>query len=116
MDIYREQLEAATQRNKRRKTARFVKGPIPLSWISKAHQLGGKAGPIGLAIWWQAGLTKRRTGLPITSAHAMAFGVGTRRGRHRALDRLEGAGLIKVSRLPNKAPRVDILDAQLKEG
>lgn len=38
-------------------TEPFIKGPINLEWISKANALPGKAGPIGLGMWYLAGLT-----------------------------------------------------------
>jgi hypothetical protein len=90
---------------------RFLKGPIPLPWMTKACGLPGqKSLAVALAIWWVAGLRKRRDHLLITSASLEHFGVRDRSAKYRALAALEGAGLIHVLRQTRKNPSVSILD------
>ena len=110
MHTYQDQLDAANERQAQKKTKRFVRGPISLDWLSRAFSLPGKAGAIGLALWWRAGLTKSQQELCLTAEHVSVFGVTSRHGRVEALRRLEEAGLIRVHRHANRAPRVDIID------
>ena len=50
-------------------TAKFIKGPIPLEWISRANALPGKAGAVGMALWFLAGVQNSRpSSLPARSS------------------------------------------------
>ena len=40
---------------------KFLKGPIPYAWLSRASELQGKTLHVGLAIWFLAGVTNSRT-------------------------------------------------------
>jgi len=108
-------MRAVEDRRKRRKQrGHFLRGPVPLDWISVAYRLPGKSPHLALALWYQAGLKRRTTDLPCTSAVAMRFGVDTRRGRVSSLKRLEQAGLVRVTWHANKSPRVEIVtDAEV---
>jgi hypothetical protein len=85
---------------------------LPLSWwfrLCNEVHFGG-AFKMALALWYLAGLLKKRTGLPLTTASLMRFNVD-RYSKARALDALAAAGLIRiVRREPRKNPVVDLLD------
>lgn len=114
--IERGRIFAATRTKERVAQPKFIRGPIPLAWMTKAAQLPGNAAMLGLAAWWRCGLTGNNT-VAITSAHAMRFGVKSRSGRRDALNRLAEANLITVEYSTNASPQVTILgvDAHRKE-
>jgi hypothetical protein len=87
----------------------FLKGPIPLKWLSCAARLRGKA-PLAaaLAIMFEAG-RRRSNEIILTSAILARFGVN-RKAKYRALDALEGANLIAVIRQPRRNPVVTVLE------
>jgi hypothetical protein len=89
----------------------FLRGPIPLSWLDKACRLRGK-GPlrVALAVWYLAGLNRRRKHLKLTKAPLSRFGVNNPDLKQRGLEALENAGLVRVNRRDGKSPRVTILD------
>ena len=92
----------------RRIQGEFLKGPIPLKWLSTASKLLGKASlAVGLAIWFEAG-RKCKEEVRLTTAVLERFGVN-RKAKYRALESLEDAGLISVRREPRKNPVVTIL-------
>jgi hypothetical protein len=64
---------------------------------------------VALAIWFLAGLRNRQNDLKLTTAALKRFGVTDRSTKSRALDALEGAGLVHVERQPGKNPIVTIL-------
>jgi len=111
------QPSAATRRQKpprHRQGEKFLKGPIPLAWLSRAAALPGRALQVGLAIWFLAGLKKTRT-VTLTNAVLKDFGVD-RHAKYRGLAVLEGAGLIAVERQPGHAPRVTLLAGEPGDG
>ena len=85
----------------------FIKGPIPVGWISKAAALPGKALHLALAIQWLSGMNK---GAPVkVSQKALGhFCISTDAYRD-GLKRLESAGLITVARLPGQSPFVRVV-------
>ena len=85
----------------------FLRGPIPLHWLTVACSLPGKSLQVSLAIWFKASLTKNGTVLLGNSLLAR-FGVQPD-AKRRALKALEKAGLIKVVRRDNKNPQVTLL-------
>jgi hypothetical protein len=87
---------------------KFLRGPIPLAWLSPACKLSGKVIAIALAIWFQAGLRNRSVDLKLTNQIIGRFHVD-RHAKSRALKALENAGLIRVKRQRGKNPVVDIL-------
>lgn len=88
-------------------TEKFIKGPIPLEWISRANALPGKAGAVGLALWFLVGVKGSRTvGLTGEVEHIAACG---RQALYSSLAVLEGAGLITVERKPGARAVVTIL-------
>jgi hypothetical protein len=92
-------------------TGEFLKGPIPLSWLTAASMLSGKAPlTVGLAVWFEAGRRKSKE-VKLTSDILERFGVN-RKAKYRALNSLEKAGLVRVRRAPRRNPVVTILDLQ----
>ena len=39
----------------------FLRGPIPLDWLSAAAQLPGKTLNVGVALWWLKGDGRKQT-------------------------------------------------------
>src|ERR1051325_2442121 len=75
----------------------YLKGPVPWSWIIAASSLPGSALRVGLCLWRLAGATKKTT-FPFGNAELEPFGID-RPAKSRALDALEEAGLITVTRM-----------------
>lgn len=93
---------AATTRGEK-----FVKGPIPLWWISRANSLGGKAGAVGVGLWFLRGVQGTTT-VKVTSEVKSIAGC-ERHAFYHALKALEGAGLVVVHRQSGAYPVVEIL-------
>lgn len=87
----------------------FLRGPIPLMWLTRAAELPGKTLAVSAAIWFKAGATKNRT-VKLTGTLARKFSVG-RKACSRCLRALERAGLVSVYRHPGRSPVVTILEA-----
>jgi hypothetical protein len=101
---------SATQADKpprHRPGERFMRGPIPWSWLERAAILPGKALQVSLVIWQIAGCSRRRT--VKLSLVRVGLGVNEQAAR-RAIYRLEQAGLISVVRKPGHALEVVLLD------
>ena len=113
MEDLAEQLTEGSKRRRRRKSkgqdSRFVRGPIPLPWLSRACCLGGKTGQVAWAIWYARGLNGEPVAL--TSTLLATFGVTPKTGRC-VLQRLEAAGLVSVERRRGRCPRVSVLSAE----
>ena len=92
----------------KRNTYKFIKGPIPFNWMAKANSLPGKAGPVGLGIWFMAGVKGKRT-VKLNSEIETLAGC-KRKAVATAIDQLEQAGLINVTRHKGARPTVEILD------
>lgn len=88
----------------------FLKGPIPLVWLETAARLPGRSLHAGLALWYAAGLTRSAI-VPLSNISGFRFGLD-RNAKYRALEWLEGAGLIKVERKLGRAPVVTILQPE----
>jgi hypothetical protein len=86
---------------------RFLKGPIPLAWLSPAAGLPGKVLAVALALWYAAGLTRGATVL-LSGRLLRLFHVG-RHAAGRALANLDRAGLVAVDRGRGRCPRVTLL-------
>jgi hypothetical protein len=94
----------------RRVKGEFLKGPIPLSWLSSAAKLPGKAPlAVALAIMFESGRRKSNE-IVLTTAICKRFDVN-RKAKYRGLEKLEEANLIDVHRQPRKNPVVTIIDA-----
>ena len=88
----------------------FLRGPIPVKWLSSAARLPGKALHAGIAIWLEAGLRNSAV-VPLSNISGQHFGLD-RNSKYRALSWLEGAGLIRVERRLGRAPVVTILNQE----
>ena len=94
------------KRSGRRKKG-FIKGPIPLGWITKAAGVEGKTLHVAIALWFLAGL-KRSRKVALSQSTLRLFGV-SRQASYRALKRLETVGLVSVDRHRGRNPIVTIL-------
>jgi DNA-binding transcriptional ArsR family regulator len=95
-------------KTKTRNAVRFIKGPLPLEWLSAAAHQGGKALAVGLAVHYAAGLRTTSRDIPVTNELAEVFGV-SRHTKRYALKRLAAAGLIAVTQEGKSSPRVTIV-------
>ena len=93
----------------------FLKGPVPILWLSKAARLGGKCLHIGVVIWTLSGL-KRSRSIRLEGKWLTEFGV--RRGSaYRNLKKLRQAGLIELRQKVGCCPRVTIITgSRAKDG
>ena len=85
---------------------KFIKGPIPLAWISKANSLPGKAGAVGLALWFLVGVN--RSTIIKTTRQIETIAACGRKAVYSALEALESAGLIRKNNAPGRRPTVEI--------
>lgn len=93
----------------RRIKGEFLKGPIPLAWLSIASKLPGKAPlAVALSIMFEVG-RRKQTEIVLTSAICERFGVN-RKSKYRGLHALEDVGLVSVERRPRKNPIVTVLE------
>lgn len=88
----------------------FLRGPIPLNWLSKAARLPGKTLNVGLALWWLNGMTTTPS-VKLTRRALELFEVG-RDAASAALSRLEHAELVQVDRRIGRRPLVVILQQE----
>ena len=86
---------------------KYLKGPIPLPWLSEAAILSGRTLHVALCLWFLSGLQKSKT-VKIEKAALDAFGL-TRKTVYRGLDKLSEEGLIEVDQRPGKYPIIQIL-------
>jgi hypothetical protein len=97
----------------RRIKGEFLKGPIPLSWLSAAAKLKGKAPlAVALAVWFERG-RRRGEEVRLTTAILDRFGVN-RKAKYSGLKALEEAGLIRVRRELRRNPLITVLEVQSK--
>jgi len=92
---------------------KFLRGPIPLNWLSKAAALGGKALHEGLALWLLSGLRRSKT-VQLSGWALIVFGVRRHAG-YRALKRLQDVGLVSVDQRAGRRPVVTILTNQMED-
>jgi hypothetical protein len=98
-----------SKRLPRHKTGqKFLKGPIPLDWLSTAAKLPGKSLHVAIAIWFTASLEKSCT-VPLSNIAGLPFGLD-RNAKYRALQWLENANLIRVERKLGRSPIVTLLE------
>lgn len=86
---------------------KFIKGPIPLDWISRANALPGKAGAVGLALWFLAGVQGSRT-VKTTGEVERIAGCG-RKAVYAGLLALEGSRLVITKKKPGGRPQVTLV-------
>jgi DNA-binding transcriptional ArsR family regulator len=86
----------------------FVRGPLPLSWISKAARLPGKSLNAGLACWYLMFL-KKSYQFKLSNIVANEFGLN-KDSKLRALKCLEEAGLIRCTRMQGRSVVIEMLN------
>jgi hypothetical protein len=94
-----------------RKSASFIKGPLPLGWMQRASCLPGKTLQVALTLWYLAGLKKTQS-VRLASKQLAGMGV-SRDAKYDALDRLASAGLVSVQQQSGKAPMVTLLTSKI---
>lgn len=93
-------------KQKRRSGGKFVKGPLPLSWLIAAGKLPGKALVVGVGLWYLSGLTGTKVVKPTGSLwQSMCI---SRQAAYRSIAALERQGLVEVKRRPGCAPVITL--------
>lgn len=85
---------------------KFLKGPIPWTWLQMAGKLRGRALQVGVLLWQKVGCERKST-IEFCLARGREMGMSvpvTRRG----LRELEDAGLVTVARRPGRGLLVSI--------
>ncbi len=96
------------------RTIPFVRGPIPLMWLSRAAKIQGKALNVAVALWWLQGMAR---GKPFKlTQKALKYLNVSRYAAGDGLARLEREGLLRVERKAGQRPTISILDPQIKPG
>jgi hypothetical protein len=84
----------------------FLKGPVPMWWLSRAAALPGRSLAVGLCIWRLIGVMKDRVRLATKEVEALGV---DRHAKSRAIRSLERAGLITVERKRGRFPIVTVV-------
>lgn len=84
----------------------FLRGPIPLEWLSQAARLPGKTLNVALALWWLHGMSHGKP-FKLTQKALDRLNV-SRETAGDCLVRLEQHGLIQVIRKPGCSPVIAI--------
>ena len=85
----------------------FLRGPVPLEWLTVAAKLPGKTINVALALWWRHGMAKGKP-FKLTQMALKAMNV-ERDAERMGLTRLEQAGLIQVERKPGQRPTISMV-------
>ena len=89
------------------KTKLFIKGPIPLWWLTIANRSGGCTSAVAILLWFYDGMNE---GQPFKLTWRLDEVTGiSRQARQRALRKLEGAGLIQLTIRHGASPIVRII-------
>lgn len=96
-----------TRLRRRGVSVKFIRGPLPQEWFSRACRLGGKCANLALALWYVHGMA----GSPIKLPRRVRseFGLGDS-STYYALQLMEKKGLVRVERRRGRAPRVTLLN------
>ncbi|WP_173498363.1 hypothetical protein [Marinobacterium sp. xm-g-59] len=87
---------------------RFLKGPIPLNWLTAAAKLPGKTLEVSCAIWFLVAVNKSQC-VKLSNKLLKEFGVD-RYAKNRALQRLEERGLITLVQKTGCSPEISVLE------
>jgi hypothetical protein len=88
-------------------TGAFLRGPVPIKWLSVAGGLPGKAMQVGVYLWFMAGLTDSLQVKVSPSKLAGEWSV-SRYALYAALDQLAAADLISAERRKGSAALVTL--------
>jgi hypothetical protein len=72
----------------------FLRGPIPLAWLARAHEAGGSALAVGLALWFVRGVSGKAGPVKVDSSTRRRFGL-SRDQTGYGLRALEAAGVAR---------------------
>ncbi len=91
------------------KTAKvyFLRGPIPLPWLKRSASLPGKAYTLGTILWWFKGMNPTKP-IKVTTKSLKEFSLSEDAYRD-GLKRLEGAGLVSVTRNKGQRALIEII-------
>jgi hypothetical protein len=92
------------------KYKRFVRGPIPLGWISRVARLSDKSLHVGIAIWYLRYITESKT-VKLTPKTLDIFNVSRWTARRNLL-LMEEIGLVTVDSHTGRSPVVTIIDTE----
>jgi hypothetical protein len=95
-----------TARRKAKRADRFLKGPIPLSWVRE--HLKNPADRLLLVLCAHADM-RQSVELKVTADIERDAQIGSRKIRYRALLNLEANGAVEVARKPGSRPMVRLL-------
>lgn len=92
-----------------RGTQPFLRGPVPMEWLAAAHDAGGSALAVGLALWFLRGVLGDPGPVKVTSAVRRRLRL-TQDESRRGLRALEASGLARVVKGGRgRCPVVEIL-------
>jgi len=96
---------------------RFLRGPIPWSWVCTASVASGQGSglKVAMAIWHLVGLNRGKAAIRLSGARLRELGVDRHAG-YRGLSSLEEAGLVRVDRQPGRNPLVTVLEPPQDDG
>jgi hypothetical protein len=75
-------------------TEPFLRGPIPLAWLARAHAAGGSALAVGLGLWFVRGVSGKRGPVKVDSSVRRRFELSSDQTGY-GLRALEAAGLAR---------------------
>lgn len=87
----------------------FVAGPLPLAWLELCGSLGGRCLHVAIHLWFLRGIYHDRQPFKVQPKALRRLGV-SRFALHRALRKMNAAGLISFSTRIGVSPSVSILD------
>ena len=87
---------------------KFLKGPIPWTWLERVFLLRGKALHVALLLWKEAGCRRSRT-VRLCLSGALPAGLNRQTAR-RGLRQLAGAGLVTFVSRPGRGLEVTLND------
>jgi hypothetical protein len=83
---------ARTKKKRPHSTEPFLRGPVPLAWLARAHAAGGSALAVGLSLWFVRGVSGKRGPVKVDSSVRRRFNL-SRDQTGYGLRALEAAGL-----------------------
>ena len=94
----------------KRQNGAFVRGPIPMDWLSRVAVLPGKAPLlIALMLFHLAGLKKTHERLPLCAKRMGQFGIRNIQTVRKAMAAMEASGLIRLEHSPGRCRLVTIV-------
>ena len=88
---------------------RFLRGPIPWTWLARAAQVSGQGAglKVALVLWFLSGLKHQAKTVALSGKLLRELGV-ERHAAYRGLAVLEQEGLVSVVRQPGRSPVVTL--------